>query len=175
MDLPVVALECPKCGARLEVPPGLESFACAYCAASVRVRRAGGTVSLQRIEARLTEVERNTDRTASELAIVRYEKDLARVETELAAAGAANSTRVGAGCGGGLILAVLGLLALFRSQGDNHVGYLLWGLGLVAAIIGYRALQDESNVPLRTERDELRRRIAELRKLIDAVDGPPLA
>ncbi len=134
------------------------------------MRRAGGTVSLQRMEARLSEVERNTDRAASELAIVRYEKDLARVETELAAAGAANSTRVGAGFGGGVLLAGLGLLMLFRSQGENDVGYVLWGLGFVAAIIGYRALQDEANVPLRTERDELRRRIAEHRKVVDVID-----
>lgn len=167
MDLPVVALECPKCGASLEVAPDLDTFACGYCGASVRVRREGGTVSLQRIEARLSEVERNTGRTASELAIVRYEKDLERIESELAVAGAANSTKVGAGCGCGTVLLVLGLASASASQ---EAGAVFFGLGIIAIFCGYRALRDESKAPLRTERDDLRRKIAEHRKIADAID-----
>ena len=167
MESPMVALECPKCGARLEVTPDLETFACGHCGASVRVRRSGGTISIERIEARLSNLERNTDRTAAELAIVRHEKDLARIEDELSVSGAANSTKVGAGFGCGAILAILGLLMLSGSDGRNQTGYLLWGLGLVAAIIGFRALQDESAAPLRKQRDELRRTINDLRTIAD--------
>ena len=61
----------------MQVKHGTTDFACAYCAANVRVEEEGGTVSLRAIHT-------STNRLAAELAITRLRGDVAREQAELA-------------------------------------------------------------------------------------------
>lgn len=77
------ALKCPGCGAALKVGETVDSFACAYCAASVRVERGGGIVSLQLLTDAIAKVQTGTDRTAAELALVRLNAKLSRIRRDV--------------------------------------------------------------------------------------------
>jgi ribosomal protein S27AE len=77
----VVSLKCVNCGASLEIGPHVDNFACGYCGTQQRVDRGGGIVSLRKIETTLSEVRQATDRTASELALVRLQGDLSSLPT----------------------------------------------------------------------------------------------
>ncbi len=68
-ELKTFALTCPGCGAALKVGESVDSFACAYCGASVRVEHGEGIVSLRLLTDAISNVQRGTDRTASELAL----------------------------------------------------------------------------------------------------------
>lgn len=75
------ALKCPGCGAALKVANDLETFACMYCGATVKVEKSGGTVNL-RIAEELVGVRKGTDKTAAELAIRRLQQELAQLKRQ---------------------------------------------------------------------------------------------
>ena len=83
MSLRVLTLRCPSCAAQLEVAPDMEHFACGYCGTQQIVERRGGTVALKLIGDAIARVQAGTDKTASELAIVRLEKELAQANGRL--------------------------------------------------------------------------------------------
>jgi len=80
-----IVLECPQCGAGLEITDDLEHFACAHCHARLLVNRGGGVVSLKPMVDELKGVKVGVDKTASELAIVRLRGELAALTAELKA------------------------------------------------------------------------------------------
>lgn len=79
----IVSLKCPNCGACLEIGPDLQNLACGYCGCSSRVVRSGGTVSLSEVYETINDIAANTDRTASELALVRLEVELKTLSAQL--------------------------------------------------------------------------------------------
>ncbi len=81
MEIKIIAMTCPSCGAGLQVASDMENFACGYCGTSLRAIRRGGTVSL--IADAIAKVQSGTDRTASELALVRLQAELETVEARL--------------------------------------------------------------------------------------------
>jgi hypothetical protein len=76
----VVSLNCPGCGAALEVGPALSQLACGYCGKVATVERSGGTIALLPMVAAIERVQVGTDRTAAELALVRLKAELAAAE-----------------------------------------------------------------------------------------------
>ena len=80
--LRTIILQCPSCGANLEITPDMTAFACGYCSTQQMVQRRGGSVSLKLIGEAIARVQRGTDRTASELAIRRIQDELAVVEAQ---------------------------------------------------------------------------------------------
>ena len=80
----VYALKCPNCGSALQVKRGTGSFACAHCASTLAMHTDGGTVSLEPLTAGIQGIQRNTDRTAAELAIKRLNEEIAQLEGEAA-------------------------------------------------------------------------------------------
>jgi hypothetical protein len=79
-------LQCAGCGAPLDITPDLDTFACSFCGTAQRVERKGGIVALKRVEAAIHAVQRGTDRTAAELALVRLTKEIAEAEEKRAQA-----------------------------------------------------------------------------------------
>jgi len=77
-----IALKCPNCGGRLEVSKDMSNFACGYCGSSIVTSRRGGTVTLSLEEATFA-IQKNTDRTAAELALRRLPAELEIKEREL--------------------------------------------------------------------------------------------
>ncbi len=71
-----ILLNCPNCGAKLDIYDDMERFACSYCRSEMIVQRRGGTVALREIQSAIKGVQVGTDRTAAELALVRLEKEL---------------------------------------------------------------------------------------------------
>lgn len=78
-----VALTCPSCGAKLEIAKDVEQFACGYCNTEYIVRRNGGVVSLSPLAENLRKIQSGTDKTASELAIKRLQKEIYNLEHEI--------------------------------------------------------------------------------------------
>jgi uncharacterized Zn finger protein (UPF0148 family) len=74
--LDCIQLQCPSCGAPLDVFRDMDAFACGHCGATVQVQRRGGTVALRGVEKAIERVQAGTDKTAAELALVRYRRDL---------------------------------------------------------------------------------------------------
>jgi hypothetical protein len=75
-----VTLSCPSCGGQLEITSDIDRFACAHCGTEHIVRRGGGLVSLSPVVEGIHQVRMGVDRTASELAIPRLEKQVAQLE-----------------------------------------------------------------------------------------------
>jgi DNA-directed RNA polymerase subunit RPC12/RpoP len=78
----VLKLSCVGCGAPLDIVTDLDTFACSYCGLQQQVERKGGVVALKRFEAAINAVQRGTDRTAAELALVRLTKEVADGEAK---------------------------------------------------------------------------------------------
>jgi predicted RNA-binding Zn-ribbon protein involved in translation (DUF1610 family) len=78
-----VTLTCPSCGAKLEITPDMDRFACGYCGTEEIVRRAGGAISLAPVVEGLNQVRAGVDKTASELAIKRLREEIAILQVSL--------------------------------------------------------------------------------------------
>ncbi len=78
-----VRLKCSNCRRELEVSPDMVEFACGYCGAQCHAVRHGGTVSLKSAGGAIASVQRGTDRTAAELAVLRLKSDLSDVGASL--------------------------------------------------------------------------------------------
>ena len=83
----LIRLSCPTCGAKLEITRDMDRFACANCGNEFIVRRSGGIVSLSPVVEGLTRIQTGVDKTASELAILRLEKEIATLKTQKPKAG----------------------------------------------------------------------------------------
>lgn len=71
-----VTLQCPFCGGSLQITSDIQRFACAYCGTEHLVKRAPGVVAIEPIVDGLQNIQRGTDRTASELAIRRLKGNI---------------------------------------------------------------------------------------------------
>ena len=76
-----ISLTCPTCGTKLKITDDMNNFACGHCGSEHIVKREGGAISL----APLVESEKGTsdsvDKTESELAIPRLEKEINQLES----------------------------------------------------------------------------------------------
>ncbi len=86
----LVRLSCPSCGARLEVPENIDSFACSYCGTEYQVQRSGGTVSLRAVAESLngiqSAIQTGSRQVAGPLRAIAAERAIPRLERELAQA-----------------------------------------------------------------------------------------
>jgi len=71
-----VTLTCPSCGGKLQITNDVERFSCAHCGNEHIVRRAGGVISLEPVVEALKNVEIGVDKTATELAINRLQREI---------------------------------------------------------------------------------------------------
>jgi DNA-directed RNA polymerase subunit RPC12/RpoP len=139
----MLKLACANCGAPLEIGSDLDTFACGYCGSQQRVKRQGGVVALQKVETVIKAVQRGTDRTAAELALIRLRKELAELETERDIAISDAQERRSSALRGRRILTLLTFLIVFfgfptliETKADLSNGFpaflaLLWALGSV--------------------------------------------
>ncbi len=75
-----ITLTCPACGGKLEITDDIERFACAHCGREHVVKRGGGIVSLAPVVDAIRNVETGVDKTASELAIARLQREIDDLE-----------------------------------------------------------------------------------------------
>lgn len=162
-----IQLQCPNCGAQLQIGADLETFACAYCSTAILVQREGGTVSLRRVEATLDDVRDSTVKAAAELALARYQKELAEVESLFKELEDKNNTSIGIGIGGGGILALLGLILLFSATG-GVLPYVLLLAAVYALARGVAAYRSSAASRLLPQIRHLRSKIEERRQIAEA-------
>jgi hypothetical protein len=72
----LINLTCPKCGGKLQITNDIDRFSCGYCGNELILQRSGGGITVTPIVEGLREVKAGVDKTASELAIVRLEKEI---------------------------------------------------------------------------------------------------
>lgn len=75
-------LSCPSCGGKLQLTKDIERFACEHCGNEHIVRRAGGVVTLTAMDDKLQHIRSGVDRTSSELAIQRLEREIEQLAAE---------------------------------------------------------------------------------------------
>jgi len=165
----VISLKCVNCGATLDIGPGVDNFACSYCGTQQHVERSGGIVSLRRIETALSGVQQATDRTASELALVRLKQEMTsiriEVETKVKALREADE-KENVAIGFGLLIGSVASLVAF--------GW--WGIAviLVGLVLGFKVITPLSAKIAPIERNAATR-LAELNNQIQKhqaiVDG----
>lgn len=132
----IYALKCPNCGAALKVGASVDTFACSYCGASVRVEHGEGIISLQLLAKATLGVQRGTDRAAAELAIRRLEDDLLAIETERQRLLAQLTKGRDLGFGTMVALGVIG--AVIGALVGGGIGALI--LGVAGATLGAAAI-----------------------------------
>ena len=76
-----ISLTCPTCGTKLKITDDMNNFACSHCGSEYIVKREGGAISL----VPFVESEKGTndgvEKTESELAIPRLEKEIKQLES----------------------------------------------------------------------------------------------
>jgi hypothetical protein len=72
-----ITLSCPSCNGKLQITEDIDRFACIHCGNEHVVKRGGGIVTLKPV---LERVSKGVDNTASELAIVRLDKEISILE-----------------------------------------------------------------------------------------------
>lgn len=77
-----VLLTCPSCGSKLQITDDIDRFACNYCGNELIVKRGGGITSLKPVIDSIKNVQKGVDKTASELAIKRLEKEIAELKKQ---------------------------------------------------------------------------------------------
>jgi DNA-directed RNA polymerase subunit RPC12/RpoP len=167
MSLQAILLECPNCGAQLQITDDLDRFACAHCSTSILVHREGGAVSLRRMEAVLHQVRDSTEKTAAELAIARYEKELAEVQALYKELDSRNSSTVGMGVGIGGILLLIGASIAYVTSGESPFAYGILLAGLYGVWRGMAAANNSPASRLLPQMQQLRQRIEERRRIAD--------
>jgi len=80
-----ISLSCPSCGANLQITEDIDRFSCTHCGKEHIVKRGGGIVSVSPVVNGLKEVKVGVDKTASELALTRLEKELSDLYVQLEA------------------------------------------------------------------------------------------
>ena len=78
-----VTLSCPSCGGKLQITNDIERFACGYCGKEHIVKRGGGIVTLSPVVDGLKRIQAGTDKTASELAILRLGSEITEIEKSI--------------------------------------------------------------------------------------------
>jgi uncharacterized Zn finger protein (UPF0148 family) len=167
MPLEAIVLECPNCGAQLQITDDLGRFACAHCATSIVVQREGGTVSLRRVEAVLDQVRDSTEKAAAELAIARYEKELAEVLALHKELDGRNSSTVGMAVGIGAVLVTVGGFTISGTSGGNPIPFAVVLAGIYAIWRGISAAKNSPANRLLPQMKQLRERIAERKRIAD--------
>jgi DNA-directed RNA polymerase subunit RPC12/RpoP len=161
-----INLNCAHCGGKLEVYDDMERFVCGYCGSEMIVQRRGGTVALRAITEAIKQVQVGTDKTAAELAIVRYEKELweLRQSLEIAKKGD-NSGGTTMGCGAIVILVGVGLGMAIQSG--------LWGIivvliGAALMFFGYKAPNTKRTDAILKRIEFVKRQMNDKKRLVDS-------
>jgi hypothetical protein len=75
-----ITLTCPSCGHKLQITRDIDRFACSACGNEHIVNRSGGVVTLKPFIDGIERVQVGVDKTASELAITRHNKEIVDLE-----------------------------------------------------------------------------------------------
>lgn len=84
MSSEIINLTCPSCGGKLQISNDIDRFTCGYCGNEQMVIRSGGAITLAPVIDEIRHVSRGVDKTASELAIARLDREISDLRSEQA-------------------------------------------------------------------------------------------
>jgi ribosomal protein S27E len=163
-----ISLRCSGCGAKLDVYDDMDRFTCRYCQTEMVVQRRGGTVALKAITDAIHEVRIGTDKTAAELAIARYEKELGELYSQAEVLDGRKTTAIGTLFGIGALIGLAGLSVVAFTQAFVPGG-ISAGVGIVCVVIAYlRADPSPELVEIRRKISDLEKRVAAKKRIADS-------
>jgi hypothetical protein len=68
-------MTCRNCGGKLQIAKDAEQIMCQYCGSEYLITITEGAISLKKISEGLQNIQKSTDKTASELALVRIKEE----------------------------------------------------------------------------------------------------
>jgi len=140
MENEFITLSCPSCGGKLDVNPKMEYLFCSFCGQKQMLRHHDGAVSLAPVLEVMEGVKIGVDKTASELAIVRLQKEIPEIVA--AREKFVNENPAPTGRSGFLTFFISGILAILISIivlvfGNSPAAVICLGLvGLSSGIFG---------------------------------------
>jgi len=78
-----ITLSCKSCGGKLQISPEIDDFACMYCGTEFQVKRDGGIIALTPLVDEIKKVSISTDKTATELSIIRLKEEISSIKSEI--------------------------------------------------------------------------------------------
>ena len=124
-----ITLTCPSCGSKLKITEEIERFACISCGNEHIVKRGEGAISIQPVVEGIAKVQVGVDKTASELAIVRINRELHDLEDEYRHLSADYPGGTGSSSSMifyiGIVTIIFFLLALFVFRNKNYDGLII--------------------------------------------------
>ena len=163
-----ISLSCPSCGSRLQITNQTEQFVCASCGNEYLVNRKGGIVSLEPVVEGIKRVQVGVDKTASELAISRLEKEIQKLKNQIANEKSKfDSAKFFQSSGG---MAVLIFMIIGGSTGNVGAGFWVAVIAFILLNVGHGVVEsnhDKENCePLRMEIAKKRKEIARHKEII---------
>jgi len=165
-----VTLTCPNCGGNLQITNDIDRFSCGHCGKEHMVKRGGGIVSLAPVIQGIKEVQVGVDKTASELAIVRLEKEIKELQEKISDirskySGESYEFKYSLGL---IILSVF----YFGGAHDNvGLGIIIGIIAVIAWNVGIGILinkNDENTIPLQLEIQKNKQEIEKHKKLVSS-------
>lgn len=120
-----ITLSCPSCNGKLQITEDIERFACAHCGNEHMVKRSGGIVSLKPVFEAIT---KGVDNTASELAIVRLDKEIDELSEKITTLQSQIDASLGYLVGGIIIIGIGTALWLGLECAAAGMGLILPGI-----------------------------------------------
>jgi ribosomal protein S27E len=78
-----ITLSCPSCGHKLQIAEDVDRFACAACGKMLIIDRSGGNVIVKPMLDGITKIQASEDKTDTELAIGRLNREISDLEEDL--------------------------------------------------------------------------------------------
>ncbi len=159
-----ISLTCNNCGGKLDVYDDMERFACGYCGSEMLVQRRGGTVALKDVTEAIKQVQAGTDKTAAELAIIRYQKELSDLQSSLDDRSA--NARTGYLTIVGVVLGLIGLVNL--GEGSIIPGSIFAILGCLIVFWAYSDAGSIKDTPTLKRIAWVREQMAKKKRIVES-------
>ncbi len=162
-----INLTCSKCGAKLQITKDIDRFTCSHCRNEQVVIRSGGIVTLAPVVNEVKGVKKATNKTASELAIVRLQKEIEEIDKERDKISPNSDLAFIAGTW--VVTTIIGFILV--SSVNSIIGFGLISLmtvGCVTAFILIRLRADKRDKPLKKIMAEKKKELQKHQEIVSS-------
>ena len=161
-------LTCPSCGGKLQVTNDIERFACGYCGQEHIVKRSGGIISLSPVVEGLKDVKVGVDKTASELAILRLEKEISVLVDEI------NNldSRRNSGSSSRTWIVLIGGFFVFTGLKNHAIFGIIVGILMIGIVI-WKSISQNTEInneimPIQENLEDLQKQLLKHKKIVSS-------
>jgi len=124
-----ISLTCPTCGAKLKITDDMNNFACGHCGSEHIVKREGGAISFAPLVESEKGANNGIDKTESELAIPRLDKEIKQLEGVISEMRAKLKTEDFIKIAGGFSLYTILIVGVMSARGGTY-----WSFGTAMGV-----------------------------------------